>query len=70
MKQNPQRPHDFEAGADDALAAARNLPPGRERIEALKAAGRLRNAADVHGLIVAKRRKSPRDGSQGKKNED
>jgi hypothetical protein len=30
-------------------------PPGPERIEALKAAGMLRNAADVFGVIFAKR---------------
>ena len=55
IKQNSQRSHDFEAGADGALAMARNMPPGPERIEALKAAGKLRNAADVYGLIFAKR---------------
>ena len=55
MKRKPQRSHDLEADADQALAAARNLPPGPERSEALKAAGKLRNAADVSGLIFAKR---------------
>jgi hypothetical protein len=50
-----QRPHDFEADADQALAAARELSPGPERIEALKKAGQLRNAADVYGVIFAKR---------------
>jgi len=50
-----QRSHDCEASADEALAAARNLPPGPERIEALKAAGQLRSAADVYGIIFAKR---------------
>ena len=55
IKQKPQRPHDFEADADEALAAARHMLPGAERVEALKAAGKLRNAADVYGLIFAKR---------------
>ena len=54
-KQTSQRSHDFEADADEALQAARNMPPSPERVEALKAAGRLRNAADVYGLIFAKR---------------
>jgi hypothetical protein len=55
VKQKPQRWHDFEASAEDALAAARNMVPGPERIDALKAAGKLRNAADVYGIIFAKR---------------
>jgi hypothetical protein len=55
VKQIPRRSHDFEADADEALRAARDRPPGPERVEALKAAGRLRNAADVYGLIFAKR---------------
>ena len=54
IKQKPQRSHDFEASADDALAAARGMPPGPERIEALKKAGKLRNAADVYGVIFAR----------------
>jgi len=54
-KQKPPRLHDFEADADEALAAAREMPPGPERIEALKKAGQLRNAADVYGLIFARR---------------
>ena len=55
MKQTPLRSHDFETAADEAIQAARDMPPGPERIEALKAAGVLRNAADVFGLIFAKR---------------
>lgn len=55
VKQAPQRPRDFEADADEALQAARNMPPGQERVTALKAAGMLRNAADAFGLIFAKR---------------
>jgi hypothetical protein len=53
LKQNPQRSHDFEAHADEAFHAAQEMPPGPERIEALKAAGRLRNSADAYGLIFA-----------------
>ena len=54
-RKSSQRSHDFEADADQALIAARELPPGPERIEALKKAGQLRNAADVYGVIFAKR---------------
>jgi hypothetical protein len=54
-KQTPHRSHDFEADADEALQAARDMPPGLERAAALKAAGMLRNAADAFGLIFAKR---------------
>jgi hypothetical protein len=50
----PRRSRDAEDDADEALMAARELAPGPERIEALKAAGRLRNAAAL-GLAVAKR---------------
>jgi hypothetical protein len=55
VKQTAQRSHDFEAAADEALQAARDMLPGPERIDALKAAGMLRNAADVFGVIFAKR---------------
>lgn len=54
-KQKAQRSHDFEASADEALAAARDMPPGPERIEALKAAGKARSAADICGIIFAQR---------------
>jgi hypothetical protein len=53
-KQTP-RSTDFGADADEALEAARDMPAGPERIEALKAAGMLRNAADVFSVIFAKR---------------
>jgi hypothetical protein len=55
VKRPPQRSHDCEAQADEALHAARDMAPGPERIEALKAAGKLRSAADVHGIRFAKR---------------
>ena len=44
---NVARLHDFEAEADEALAVARDMPPGPERIDALKRADHLRNAADM-----------------------
>lgn len=39
--------------ADDALEAARQLPHGPARVEALKKAGLARSAADKLGLIFA-----------------
>lgn len=36
-----------EANADEALEAARNMPPGPERNDVLKKAGALRNDADA-----------------------
>ena len=55
VKQTLPRSSDFGADADEALEAAREMPPGPERIEALKAAGMLRNAADVFGVTFMKR---------------
>jgi delta 1-pyrroline-5-carboxylate dehydrogenase len=46
---------DLEAEALIALEQARNMKPGVERTEAMKRAGILRNAADLQGLIFAKR---------------
>jgi hypothetical protein len=59
-QQKSPRSHDFEAEAEEALAAAREMPPGPERIEALKRAGQLRKAADVDGVIFAKRGRPPK----------
>jgi hypothetical protein len=38
-----------------ALDAARRMPTGPERTEAMKKAGILRNAADLQGVFFAKR---------------
>ena len=46
---------DLDAEADEALEAARTMPSGQEKIEALKKAGLLRNAADAGGISFAKR---------------
>ena len=46
---------DLDAKAAAALEAAREMPPGSERTEAMKQAGILRNAADIQGLFFAKR---------------
>jgi hypothetical protein len=52
----PSRPdlHDWDARATEALDAARLLPVGAARNEALKKAGVLRNAADARGVFAPK----------------
>jgi hypothetical protein len=44
-----------DEAAADALELARQMAPGPERNEALKAAGALRRSADQRGLVFAKR---------------
>jgi hypothetical protein len=46
---------DLESEADEALEAARSMPSGYEKIQALKKAGLLRKAADARGISFAKR---------------
>ena len=46
---------DWDIRVADALELARQMPPGRERSEALKLASLLRCTADARGLIFAKR---------------
>jgi hypothetical protein len=46
---------DCDDAAADALELARQMAPGPERNEALKAAGALRRSADEHGVVFAKR---------------
>jgi hypothetical protein len=50
---------DLEAEADEALEAARSMPRGPEKIEALKKAGLLRRAADAREITFAKRGRRP-----------
>jgi hypothetical protein len=52
---DPRPKLDLEAEALTALEAARTLPPGPARNEAMKQAGILRNAADLQGIFFAKR---------------
>ena len=52
---------DLETEALAALDAARKMAPGPERTEAMKRAGILRNAADLQGLLFAKRGRPPKD---------
>lgn len=41
--------------ADDVLEEARRLPPGPERSEALKRAGKLRNSANDYRIVFPPR---------------
>src|SRR4051794_2878613 len=47
--------HDWAGRAEEALAEARKLPKGAARNEALKKASQLRLAADMKGILFAKR---------------
>jgi hypothetical protein len=51
----PVRFGDPDASALEALEAARAMPHGPARTEALKKAGLLRHQADLRGLVFAKR---------------
>jgi len=50
---------DFDAKALKAVAEAQNLPPGAERIEALKKADQLCNAADIYRYVFSTELKPP-----------
>ena len=50
----------LDAEAIAALEEARNLPPGPDRTEALKKAGILRKAADLHRSLLPKRGRPPK----------
>jgi len=52
--------HGWDAKAIEALEAARLMPAGQEKTEALKKAGMLRNNADMRGLSFAKRGRPPK----------
>jgi len=67
LKWSPMKPvqastdtPDWDAKAIEALEAARLMPPGPEKSEALKKARMLRNAADIRGLFFAKRGRPPK----------
>ena len=47
--------HDWDARAEAAFEAARELPHGPKRSEALRQAGQLRIAADVRGFLLPRR---------------
>jgi hypothetical protein len=52
---------EWDARATEALEKARLMPPGPEKVEALKKAGILRNEADRRGILFAKRGRPPND---------
>ena len=55
MAKNKRPELDLDAEAQVALDEVRAMPQGRERTAAMKEAGMLRNAADSHGIVYAKR---------------
>jgi hypothetical protein len=56
----PQSDRDLDAEADAALDAARSMPPGSDKVEALKKAGLMRKTADARGITFAKRGRPPK----------
>jgi hypothetical protein len=58
VEDQPQR--DLQMEALVALEQARAMPHGPARSEALKRAGILQNAADMQGLLFAKRGRPPK----------
>lgn len=57
---NPRPKLNLETEALTALEEARAMAPGPGRTEAMKRAGILRNAADLQGLLFAKRGRPPK----------
>ena len=51
---------DWDADAAEALEAARTLPPGPEKIAALKQAGTLQNIAVKAGIVFQRRGRPPK----------
>ena len=60
IKGRMQSSEDLDAEAEAALEAARLMPPGPEKADALKKAGLLRKAADVTGIVFAPRGRRPK----------
>jgi hypothetical protein len=52
---------DLDAQAQVALDEARAMPPGAQKMKALRKAGALRNAADIGGFHFAKRGRPPKE---------
>ena len=59
-KSETQPARDLHLEALAALEQARAMPHGPARSEALKRAGILQNAADMQGLLFAKRGRPPK----------
>ena len=59
--QAPRRPDPkARAEADEALEQARSMPPGPERVAALKKAGLLRYVADLSEIVFARKGRPPK----------
>lgn len=56
----PKRDPDKTAAADDALEAARGMPPGPERMAALKKAGLLRHALGLTAIVFPRKGRPPK----------
>jgi hypothetical protein len=59
-KPPPRQDSELDAQAQIALDEARAMPPGPEKTEALRKAGKLRNAADINGFTFAKLGRPPK----------
>ena len=55
-----RRDPDKNAAAEDALEAARNMPPGAERMAALKKAGLLRHALGLAAIVIPRKGRPPK----------
>jgi hypothetical protein len=55
-----QSDRDLDMEAEEALEAARAMPPGQAKMDALKRPGRLRKAADDREIRFARRGRPPR----------
>jgi hypothetical protein len=60
VSNHPSDEIDWDAEATEALDAARKMPPGKEKREALKKAGTLRNTAHLRGVSFARRGRPPK----------
>ena len=60
MRMQSSEDRDLDAEAEAALEAARLMPPGPGKTEALKKAGLLRKAADANGIVFAPRGRRPK----------
>ena len=56
---SPDTDDDWDSKATEALEAARLMPAGKEKSEAMKRAGLLLKAADIYKPFPAKRRGRP-----------
>jgi hypothetical protein len=56
----PRSDRELDAEAEEALEAARAMPAGPTKSEAMKKAGLLRQAADAQGISFAKRGRPPK----------